>query len=72
MPEFATCAVERVTSAFLGRPLTSDDAALVGSLKDTFVKEGFRMRPLVRALVRTSAYRAANDLSSDIWREGSK
>ncbi|MGZ3417351.1 MAG: DUF1585 domain-containing protein [Polyangiales bacterium] len=71
-PEFATCAVERVTSAFLGRPLTSDDAALVTSLRDTFVKEGFRMRPLVRALVRTAAYRAANDLSSDTWREGAK
>lgn len=67
-PDFASCAVERVTSSFLGRPVSSDDTAMLAELRDVFVKEGFRMRPLVRALVRTAAYRSANNLGSDTWR----
>lgn len=67
-PELASCVVERVTSGFLGRPIGSEDAALVSSLKDVLLKEGYRMRPLVRALVKSKAYREANDLASDAWR----
>ena len=60
-PEFASCAVERVTSSFLGRPLRDDDARLLESLRGTFVAHGYRMRSLVGALVRSSAYLSAND-----------
>jgi len=67
-PELATCAVERVASSFLGRPLTSDDAALVASLRDVLTTNGYRTRPIVRALVKSKAYREANDLASDAWR----
>src|SRR5208282_2828817 len=60
-PEFAACAVQRVTSSFLGRPTTPDDEPLLHSLGDEFVKSGYRMRALVRALVHSSAYRRANN-----------
>ncbi len=68
-PEFASCAVSRVTASFLGRPLSSDDDALVQSLTGTFTKAGYRMRPLVLALVRSDAYRKANNLRSGTPRQ---
>ena len=75
-PDFASCAVQRVTSSFLGRPTTPDDAPLLLALDDEFVKSGFRMRALVRSLVRSSAYRKSNNESSASWRtdgtEGAK
>ena len=60
-PEFATCAVERMTASFLGRPLTSDDDNLVKSLAATFVEKGYRMRPLIGAIARSAAYEKANN-----------
>jgi hypothetical protein len=69
-PEFAACAVERVTSSFLGRPTTADDAPLLRALDDEFIKSGYRMRALVRALVHSAAYRNSNDMSSSEWRGG--
>lgn len=64
MPEFAECAVQRVTSAFLGRPTSADDAALLISLAKDFVASGYRTRTLVRGIVRSREYREANDMSS--------
>jgi hypothetical protein len=64
MPEFAQCAVQRVTSSFLGRPLTADDGSLVTSLTDGFVRSGYRMKTLVRAIVRSNEYRRSNNLAS--------
>jgi hypothetical protein len=61
MPEFASCAVERVTASFLGRPVTSDDAPLLDSLTTSFVGSGYRMRSLVRGVVLSNAYRRANN-----------
>jgi hypothetical protein len=66
---FATCVAENMASSFLGRPLTSDDDILKGQLADTFTKKGFKMRALVQALLESSAYRDANNLSSAAWRE---
>lgn len=63
-PEFAQCAVERVTSSLLGRPLSGDDEALVKTLTSDFVKEGYRMRPLIRALVKTDLYKRRSSLRS--------
>jgi hypothetical protein len=63
-PEFARCTVERVAASFLGRPLSDDDAPLVQTLTDEFVKQGYRMKPLVRAVVRSDRYRRANNLRS--------
>jgi len=70
-PEFASCAVERVTASFLGRPINADDAALMKSLNEAFVSGGYKMKALVRALVRSSTYRAGNNLSSTTWRNTS-
>jgi len=68
-PEFAACAVQRVTASFLGRQPGPDDRALLAELGDVFVKSGYRMRALVRALVRADVYRRANNLRSDEWRK---
>ena len=66
---FETCVAENVASSFLGRPLTSDDDILKDQLAATFAKKGYKMRALVQALVESSAYRDANNLSSAAWRE---
>ena len=60
-PEFAACAVQRVTSSFLGRPTNADDEPLLRSLDDEFVHSGYRMRALVRALVHSPAYGRSNN-----------
>lgn len=67
---FAPCVAERVTSSFLGRPTTGDDAALLTQVQKAFVEGNYRMKPLVRELVRAAAYRDANNLSSAAWRNG--
>jgi hypothetical protein len=65
-PEFAQCAVERVASSLLGRPLRDDDQKLVEDLDATFVSHGYRMRALVSRLVRSDAYLSANDDRSSL------
>jgi hypothetical protein len=67
--DFAMCAAENVASSFLGRPLTSDDDTLKAQLAAAFVNGGYKMRALVRALVRSNAYRTENDLSSTVLRQ---
>ena len=51
----------QVAQSFLGRALTVEDDGLVGELARTFVRANYRMRALVRALVRSDAYRRGND-----------
>lgn len=67
-PEFASCAVQRVAEAFLGRPLSSEDDALTRSLGEVFVQGGYRMKALVRALLRSEAYAHGNGWSSTYLR----
>jgi hypothetical protein len=67
-PEFAECAVQRVAGSFLGRGITPDDAPLMRELVQSFTKDGYRMRPLVRSLLKSGAYRRANNLDSGVWR----
>lgn len=69
-PEFASCVVKNVSESFLGRSLTAEDQPLQESLVTALRGGGFRMRALVRALLRADAYRAANNLASGAWREG--
>ena len=64
MPEFGQCAVQRVASSFLGRPTTPDDAALLTQLDKDFVASGYRMRTLVKDIVRSAEYRKANNMTS--------
>jgi hypothetical protein len=71
MPEFASCAVQRVTASFLGRSTNADDQALLDELTSTFVRSGFRMRSIVKAIVLSDAYRKSNNLASGTWRGGS-
>jgi hypothetical protein len=68
--QFESCVAQNVASSFLGRSLTPDDAALQQSLAQTFAQNGYKMRALVRALVKHAAYRAANNESSSTLRDG--
>lgn len=68
--QFQSCVAENVATSFLGRTLTSDDSALQAALAQTFADGGYSMRALVRALVKSDAYKKANNLSSTAWRNG--
>jgi len=68
-PEFSSCVVSNVSASFLGRPLGTDDAEMRARLEKTFVDGGYKLRALVKALVHEAAYRTANNLKSDAWRE---
>lgn len=69
-PDFASCLTQNVAESFLGRSLDADDAPLRASLEKTVVDGGYRLRAMVRALVKADAYRRANNLTSDAWRDG--
>lgn len=68
--DFPVCVARNVASSFLGRSLTSDDTALQELLTGELTGSGFKMRALVRALVRSDAYKRANNMSSNVWRSG--
>ena len=59
--EFPRCVAANVATSFLGRPLTVDDQPLHEELSTTFVDGQLRLRALVRAIVKSEAYRLAND-----------
>jgi hypothetical protein len=60
-PEFAPCVAENVAQSLLGRALAPEDLAWKAELARTFVDAGYRMRALVRAIVRSPRYRDVND-----------
>jgi len=60
-PEFAPCVVQNVAESLLGRSLAPEDDAWKLQLVKTFVDGGFRMKALVRAIVKSPRYRAGND-----------
>lgn len=68
-PEFASCVAQNVASSFLGRQLRADDDALRQSLVAALAQGGFKMRAVVRAMLKSDAYRKANNLSSSAWRK---
>jgi Protein of unknown function (DUF1585)/Protein of unknown function (DUF1549) len=61
-PEFAPCVVQNVAQSLLGRALAPEDDPWKTELTRTFVDGGFRMRPLVKAIVTSARYRKGNDL----------
>ncbi len=69
-PEFAPCVAENIASALLARPLTTDDAALRTALTQTLTDGGYKLRALVRALVKSDAYKATNDVVAHASRDG--
>jgi hypothetical protein len=60
-PDFASCVVKNVASSFLGRPLDVDDEPLEEALTKTFVDGGYRVRAVVRAMLKSDQYRLGND-----------
>jgi hypothetical protein len=67
-PEFARCVVRTVGEALMPGQLGDADAALEANLARVFVANGFRIRPLLRAIVTSEAYRTSNNLTSSAWR----
>lgn len=61
-PEFASCVAQNVAQSFLGRPLDASDDAWKQALAKTFVDGGYRMRPLVKAVLTSKAYRERPEL----------
>lgn len=70
-PDFASCAVARVAEAFLGRPLSAEDDELTRSLDEIFVKGGYRIKPVVRAVLSSGAYAKSTVWGSSFLRESS-
>jgi hypothetical protein len=68
-PDFPACVAENVASAMLGRRLTDDDAAFKQHAAETFVSSGYKMSALVKEVVSSSRYRAANNLTPSAWRK---
>jgi hypothetical protein len=56
-PLFASCVVQNVAQGLLGRALTPDDDAWKADLASALVAHGYRVRPLVRAIVTSPRYR---------------
>jgi hypothetical protein len=50
--------VKNVTQSLIGHPLSPDDETWRQELARVFVDGGFRMKPLVRAIVTSPRYRA--------------
>ena len=69
-PDFAKCVAQRVTASFLGRNLGADDQALLGANTDVLTHDGFKLRQLVKAVLKSDAYARANNLSATTWRGG--
>jgi len=61
-PEFAPCVVENVAQSLLGRSLAPEDDAWKTQLVKVFVDGGYRMKALVRAILRSPRYRDGNDV----------
>jgi len=68
--DFAPCVAQNIAESFLGRSLGSDDEELREQLATTLTENGYRVKPLVKALLKSQQYRAANNLSSTVWRSG--
>ncbi|HEY4239085.1 MAG TPA: DUF1585 domain-containing protein [Kofleriaceae bacterium] len=60
-PEFAPCVAQNVASAFLGRALGPEDDEWRDALAREFAAGGYKMRSLVRAIVKSPRYKTAND-----------
>jgi uncharacterized protein DUF1585 len=56
-PLFASCVVQNVAQGLLGRALTPDDDAWQADLARALVANGYRVRPLVCAIVTSPRYR---------------
>ncbi len=67
--EFGSCVVNNLLGSFLGRQLSADDASVVAAMAADLEKGGFKLRALVREIVKSDLYRKSNDLDSNDWRE---
>jgi hypothetical protein len=55
--DFAPCVVQNIAQSFLGRALGPGDQEWKASLAQTLVDHGYRVRPLVRAILLSPQYR---------------
>ena len=69
-PEFASCVAQNVATSFLGRTLTTEDAQLANALSTVLTQGGYKMRAVVKEMLKSDAYRHSNNLTSSAWRDG--
>ena len=58
-PRLVTCGVDHIYTGLLHRDIELGDTATLTGLREVFLGEGLRLKPLFRAVVDTPAYRAA-------------
>lgn len=58
-PRLVTCGVDHVYSGLLHRDIALQDTATLTELREVFLAEELRLKPLFRAVVDTPAYQAA-------------
>jgi hypothetical protein len=59
-PRFVDCAVQTMWEGFTQRVYTDDDWTEVQAHRTVFLNEGLTLRPLLRSIVMSEAYRAAS------------
>ena len=67
-PDFARCVVSTVADALMPGGLGEGDSLASASFTKTFVENGYRIRPLLRAMFTSDIYRSTSNLSSAAWR----
>lgn len=60
-PEFPRCVAKNVAQSLIGHALGPDDAGWLDELSKTLVDGGYRMKPLVRAIVTSPRYKLADE-----------
>jgi hypothetical protein len=60
-PDFAPCVVQNIAQSLLGRTLDVEDRPWKAALAATLVESGYRVRPVVRAIVTSSRYRERSE-----------
>ena len=68
--DFAPCVAQNVAESFLGRSLGTEDSQLRDDMTSALVESGYRVKPLVKVLLKSQQYRSANNLTSTVWRNG--
>jgi hypothetical protein len=64
-PATSSCLVQRLTARALGRPSSSGERLWVEQLKESFAKDGYRMKKLMQDIAYSEAlYRASTPVET--------
>ncbi len=68
--DFAPCVAQNMAESFLGRSLGTEDSLLRDEMTAALVENGYKVKPLIKVLLKSQQYRSANNLASQVWRTG--